>query len=150
MSFYILMHAYSQTGQCGGCWWHRDVCSKQAGDGLYYVYGDVIMGAMASQITTLPIVYLIVYSGADQRKHQSSASLAFIRGIHRWPVNSPHKGPVTRTRLPFDDVIMCDWLFSCWLWTDLNAAMIYLLFGNNFVYAPRQWETTLHCNVVSH
>ena len=37
-----------------------------------------------------------VYSGADQRKHQSSASLAFVRGIHRWPVNSPHKGPVTR------------------------------------------------------
>ena len=59
-------------------------------------YCDVIMGAMASQITSLPISYLTVYSGADQRKHQSSASLAFVRGIHRWPVNSPHKGPVTR------------------------------------------------------
>ena len=46
------------------------------------------------------------YSGADQRKHQSSASLAFVRGIHRWPVNSPHKGPVTRKMFPFDDVIM--------------------------------------------
>ena len=59
-------------------------------------YNDVIMSAMASQITSLTIVYSSVYSVADQRKHQSSASLAFVRGIHRWPVNSPHKGPVTR------------------------------------------------------
>ena len=42
------------------------------------------------------VVCLTVYSGADHRKHQSSASLAFVRGIHRWPTNSPHKGPVTR------------------------------------------------------
>ena len=61
------------------------------------------MGAMASQITSLTIVYSIVYSGAGQRKHQSSASLAFVQGIHRWPVNSPHKGPVTRKMFPFDD-----------------------------------------------
>ena len=40
------------------------------------------------------------------RKHQSSASLAFVRGIHRGPVNSPHKWPVTRKMFPFDDVIM--------------------------------------------
>ena len=64
------------------------------------------MGAMAYEITSLTIVYSTVYSGADQRKHQSSASLAFVRGIHRWQVNSPHKGPVTRKMLPFDDVIM--------------------------------------------
>ena len=69
-------------------------------------YDDVIMGAMASQITSLTIVYSTVYSGADQSKHQSSASLAFVRGIHRWPVNSPHKWPVTRKMFPFDDVIM--------------------------------------------
>ena len=69
-------------------------------------YGDVIMGAIASQITSLTIVYSTVYSGADQRKHQSSASLAFVRGIHRGPVNSPHKWPVTREMFPFDDVIM--------------------------------------------
>ena len=49
---------------------------------------------------------LTVFSGADQRKHQSSASLAFVRGIHWWPVNSPHKWPVTRKMFPFDDVIM--------------------------------------------
>ena len=64
------------------------------------------MGAMASQITRLTIAYWSVYSSADQRKHQSSASLAFVRGIHRWPVNSPYKRPVTRKMLPFDDVIM--------------------------------------------
>ena len=64
------------------------------------------MGAMASQITSLTIVYSIVYSSVDQRKHQSSASLAFVRRIHRWPVNSLHKWPVTREMFPFDDVIM--------------------------------------------
>ena len=69
-------------------------------------YSDVIMSAMVSQITLLTIVSSTVYSGADQRKHQSSASLAFVRGIHRSPVNSPHKGPVTRKMFPFDDVIM--------------------------------------------
>ena len=69
-------------------------------------YNDVMMSAIASQITSLTIVYSIVYSDADQRKHQSSASLAFVWGIHRWPVNSPHKWPVTRKMFPFDDVIM--------------------------------------------
>ena len=69
-------------------------------------YGDVIMSVIASQITSLTIIYSIIYSGADQRKHQSSASLAFVRGIYRWPVNSPHKWPVTRKMLPFDDVII--------------------------------------------
>ena len=69
-------------------------------------YSDVIMGTMASQITSLTIVHSTVYSGANQRKHQSSVSPAFARGIHRWPVNSSHKGPVTRKRFPFDDVIM--------------------------------------------
>ena len=64
------------------------------------------MGAIASQITSLTIVYSTVYSDADQRKHQNSASLAFVWGIHRGPVNSPHKWPVTRNMFPFDDVIM--------------------------------------------
>ena len=67
---------------------------------------DVIMSVIASQITSLAIVYSTVYSDADQRKHQNSASLAFVRGIHRSPVNSPHKWPVTRKMFPFDDVIM--------------------------------------------
>ena len=50
---------------------------------LWSHYGDVIMTTIASQITSLTVVYSIVYSGADQRKHQSSASLAFVQGIHR-------------------------------------------------------------------
>ena len=69
-------------------------------------YDDVIMTTIASEITSLTIVYPTFYSGADQSKHQSSASLAFVWGIHRGPVNSPHKGPVTRKMFPFDDVIM--------------------------------------------
>ena len=46
-----------------------------------YHYNDVIMSTIASQITSLAIVYSTVYSDADQRKHKSSASLAFVRGI---------------------------------------------------------------------
>ena len=69
-------------------------------------YSDVIMGVMASQITSLTIVYSTIYSGGGQRKHQSSASLAFVRGIPWWPGNSQHKWPVTRKISQSDDVIM--------------------------------------------
>ena len=79
---------------------------------LWLHHNYVIMGAIASLITSLTIVYSTVYSDADQRKHQSSASLAFVRGIHRWPVNSLHKWPVTRKMFPFDDVIM-EYLWWC-------------------------------------
>ena len=67
---------------------HLPVCVRH--------YSDVIMSPMASQITSLTIAYSAVYSGADQRKHQSSVSLAFLRGIHRSPVNSQHKWPAMR------------------------------------------------------
>ena len=99
-----------------------------------YYYSDIIMSTMTSQITSLTIIYSTVYSCADQRKHQSSASLAFVRGLHRWPVNSPHKGPVTRKMFSFDDVIMwrtvdisylgcvlSPWSFGSALKTALNA-----------------------------
>ena len=97
-------------------------------------YNDIIMSAMASQITSPTIVYPTVNSGTAQTKHQSSASLFFLRGIHQWTVNSPQKlmasnaknvsirwchhviclwpvnslqkGPVTRKKFPLDDVIM--------------------------------------------
>ena len=95
-------------------------------------YNDVIMSAMASQITSLRIVYSLVYSGANQSKHQSSASLAFMRGIHRWPVNSPHKGPVTRKMFQFDDVIMCQ----------RSSIIDYALCGcswNNSLTVPSWW-----------
>ena len=78
-------------------------------------YNDVIISAMASQIISFTIVYWSVYSGADQRKHQSSASLAFVRGIHRWPVNSIHIGPVTRQMFTFVGVIMLKDLPKCLL-----------------------------------
>ena len=87
--------------------WPEAIYRKKVIHGLLLSrYNDVIMGAMASQISSVSIVYSTVCSGADQRKHQSSASLAFVRGIHRWPVNSSHKCPVTRKMFPFDDVIM--------------------------------------------
>ena len=93
------------------CDWLHYQISDDLVPGLMYStsithYSDVVMGTMASQITSLVIVYSSVCSGADQRKHQSSASLALVLGIHRWPVNSPHKWPVTRKVFPFDDVIM--------------------------------------------
>ena len=69
-------------------------------------YNDVIMSAMAFQFTSRMIVYSSVYSGEYQRKHQSSALLAFAMAIHRSSVNSSHKGSVTRKIFPFDDVIM--------------------------------------------
>ena len=95
--------------------WHYNnsrssmIASRPHRRGWYFHYSGVIMGAIASPIASLTIVYSIVYSGAYQRKHQSSASLAFVWGIHRGPVNSPHKWPVTRKMFPFDDVIMIAW-----------------------------------------
>ena len=74
-----------------------------------WYYSDVIMSAMASQIACISIVCSTVYPGAYQRKHQSSVSLAFVRGINRWPVDSPHKGPVARKMVLFDDVIIICW-----------------------------------------
>ena len=85
--------------------WYHNIHSNKNTIGVHH-YRDVIMGAMVSQITSLTITYSTVYSGADQRKHQSSASLNFVRWFHRWPVNSPHKRPVTRKVFPFDDVFM--------------------------------------------
>ena len=83
--------------------------SLTAKTSLYWPFAthinDVIMGTIASQITSLTIVHSIIYSDGDQGKHQSASSLAF-RGIHRGPVNFPHKWPVTRKLFPFDDVIM--------------------------------------------
>ena len=97
-------------------WCHLSNCNIYTGKSAYpnrinpwcprFHYDDVIMTMLASQITSLAVVYSIVYSGVDQRKHQSSASLAFVREIHRGPVNFPQKWPVTRKIFPFDYVIM--------------------------------------------
>ena len=69
-------------------------------------YSDVIKGAIASQITSLPIVYLIVYSGTSQMKISKLRVTGLCAGNSPSPVNSPHKGPVTRKMFPLDDVIM--------------------------------------------
>ena len=125
-------------------------------------YSDVIMGAMASQITSRTIVYSTVYSGADQRKRQSSASLAFVRRIHRGPVNSPHKWAVTRKLVPFDDVIMSrytrytyltdsNWmsLVKCNLCSSTKNVNIPLVFTflikiiGNELYSVRKWMNFL-------
>ena len=82
------------------------ISSKRCGNRICIIVLLIIMSEMASQITDVSVVYSTVCWGADQRNHQSSASLAFVRGIHRSPVNSPHKRPVPRKMFPFDDVIM--------------------------------------------
>ena len=91
--------------------WSAFVICQQPGLNkiLKYHYHWVIMGAIASPITSLTIVYSTVYSSADQRKHQSSASLAFVRELHRWAVNFPHKWPVTRKIFP---LVTSTWYLS--------------------------------------
>ena len=116
---------------------------------------------LASQITSLAVVYSIVYSGVNQRKHQSSASLAFVREIHRGPVNFPHKWPVTRKMFPFDDVIIpgrdlpqrtlichnqsmqsCPLLgfIAHWIRVNINGDV-------SMRNIERQYKTALHCHV---
>ena len=116
-TWYTICRVISGTGVCGDLYllwsmgpWKPD-CNT-----WHYCY--IIMGAKASQITSLTIVYSTVYSDAEQRKHQSSASLAFVRRIHRWPVNSPHKWPVMRKMFPFDDVIV---VWSAFIMIHLKA-----------------------------
>ena len=96
------------------------------------------MSPMASHITSLTIVYSIVYSITDRRKHQSSASLAFVRGIHWWPVNSPYKGPVTRKMFPFDNVIMIWWPFAIYV-----LLMITSWYGNAFLITGPLWRASI-------
>ena len=65
---------------------------------------DVIMSMMASQITSVSVVYSTICWGADQRNHHKLCVTGLCEGNS--PVNSPHKGPVTRKMFPFNDVIM--------------------------------------------
>ena len=98
INFWLLAHScWMEFGPFKAFYWQQltEIWGKH--------YSDAIMGAMASQITGVSIVYSTVYSGAGQRKHQSSASLAFKGNS---PGNSPHKGPITRKMFPFDNVIM--------------------------------------------
>ena len=98
-------------------------------------YSNVIMSTMASQITSLTIVYSTVYSGANLIIHQSPASLAFMMGIHRWPVNSPHKGSVTRKMFLFRDVIMLLlFIYVSLSWENIIPSVLLWLF------TPKPWR----------
>ena len=127
---YEFQKAQTYIVQNDGVAWNGTWISKIQAVAVHVIhfqwhYSDVIMGAMASPITSLIIVYSTVYSGSDHSKHQSSASLAFVRGIHRWPVNSSHKWPVTRKMFPFDDVIMnCKWLTYHLMFVEIECRLV--------------------------
>ena len=129
--------------------WHSGTAAtiKRLGrvnDDIFH-YSDVIMGATGSKSTSLTIVYSAVYSDADQRKHQGSASLAFVWGIHRWPVNSPHKWPVTRKMFPLDDVIMDCRASQADLWHSGTASTVKRLGRvNDGIFAAIIWQRDWH------
>ena len=85
-------------------------------------------------------VYPTVCLGAH-KKHKSSASLAIVRGINRWPVDSPYNGPVTRKMFPFDDVIM--WNFV----SVFSRKMLSLTIGNRSP-VPQYFVITDACRVL--
>ena len=138
--------------------------------GILLHYNDIIMNAMASQITGVSIVYSTVCSGADQRKHQNSTLVALLRGIHRWPVNCPHKGPLTRKIFPFDDVIMILSFASHCVCCGIAQTASQRRNGQDCMtfqtklplksgwynrrvhsrFAPSQWEMSLQSNTVCH
>ena len=132
----IIANNYTKTKLCmiwWGCiiyvfikfsWW----VGNNTRSNLKNHCSDAIMNIMMSLITVASIVYPAVYSGADPRKYQSSASLAFVTGINWWPVNSLHKGSVTWKMFPFDDVIVF-WGYSVW---PLGYRIIFLLSDSVF------------------
>ena len=140
---------------CNYIVYQLDVCGDFSAETCREHYNDVIMGGIASQIISRTIVYSTVYSDADERIHQSSASLAFVWGIHRWPVNYLHKWPVTRKMFPFDDVIMVQWVTEL---RDTLFVLFTILCNELYDYslradsrlAPSQWEKSLPSYVVSH
>ena len=108
-------------------WWPRSLppCGVTRPQ---WQYCDSIMGTVESLITSLTIVYTTVYSDADQSKLQSSASLAFVWGIHWGQVNSLHKWPVTWKMFPFDDVIM---ELNSISWTHMSFNINYVTLVSN-------------------
>ena len=102
-----------------------------------------MMSTMACQNTVSRLFTQSFIQGADQRKHPSFVSLAFVRGIRWWVVNSLHKGPVTRKMFPFNDIIMA------WTFLNLNPGpMNYVSFAPiywlGFVSVCTHWQFCLH------
>ena len=103
-------------------------------------HDDVIMSAIASQITSLTIVYSAIYSGADQRKHQSPASLAFVRGIHRDRTKGQQRGKcfhlmtsswLANSHVPrTPNTSVSGWNGHVWVW---NRLQMQLFWGNSSV-----------------
>ena len=117
---------FNNTQDCVSVWLERAENQNKTLKNSAHIgrlHCEVIMGAMASQITSLIIVSSPVYSGTDQRKRESSASLASVRGNHRWPVKSTHKRPVTRKMFPFDDVIIWHRTIT-WSWHSKRQSVI--------------------------
>ena len=85
------------------------------------------MSAMTSQITSVSIVCSVVCSGTDQRKHQSW-SLAFVRGIHRGWIDSPHKGSITRKMFPLDGAFMQNIFILLWPQSGLTSEQACVVF----------------------
>ena len=142
-------------------WYHSIPCYPYSGLvatslALWQHYSDVIMGQMASQITGILVVNSTVWSGRDQRKHQSSASLAFVWGVHRWPVNSLLKGPVTRNMFPFGDIIMngtnapvplkLPWRIWVMICTNLSVILILTKAQQNHIHIS--WDILYTCHDV--
>ena len=155
--WYLIVSLNKQLNKKLSCWWLTGYypcvsCVITCKVWPYYNtiifakhhYSDVIMSVMASQITSLTIVYSTVYSGADQRKHQSSTSLAFVRGIHWWLVKSPHKWPVTQKIFPFDAVIM-DAVNTPYL---CNKGEIWGVCGEFKVWSVFLSHCTAICNIM--
>ena len=88
-------------------------------------YIDVIMSTMASQITSLTVVYSIVYSKKTSKLRVTGLCARNSLG----PVNSPHKGPVMRKMFLFDDIILCRQHFQrhCLEWKLLNFKLLYFI-----------------------
>ena len=115
---------------------------------LHYI--DVMMSAMASQITSHRSVYSTVYSGTDQSKQQCSASLVLVRGIHRWPAKSPQKGQWRRKRF---HLITSSWLIKFDnMRTDHFSTAIALVcmdwFNKSTAYMPSKNITWISSNDV--
>ena len=91
----------------------------------------------------------IVCSDADERKHHSSASLAFVRGIHRWPVNSPHKWPVMRKMFPFDDVIMVNVCFALLMIVAIQVTFFRMSPWRQ-LSSRRMWSSVTRCDHFVH
>ena len=141
-------HAIFSIGQRHPIWQHRTWKVKVFADQCYhrfvwrkllivlaYHYCGIIMGAMAPQITRLTIVYPTVYSDTNQRKHQSSASLVFVRWIHRWPVNNDLLANVSIWRRHHD---------HRFVWRNLLIVLAY------FITVIIIWSSTLwHIKFVS-